>query len=321
MAVGNQNPQCVTSLHNRPMKMLAALASLLAVLLLAACRPQAAPPQTLVYQRTPSIPGLPVYRLAIHPLHNPRKLMQVYQPVVDHLNRHLQGVQIELEASRDYQAYEQKYRDRAPAFLIPNPWQTLDAIRSGYHVMLMVGDAQDFRGLLVVRRDGGIRVPADLKGQVVSYPSHTALAAAIMTQYFLHTQGLNLRSDLQNVYVGSQESTIMNVYLGQAAAGGTWTLPWRRFQKEHPTEAAQLAVAWETPPLVNLSMMARDDVPVALREQVGQLLLALADTPQGRAILEGMETGRFHVASDASYEPVARYIERFEKEVRQVSQP
>jgi phosphonate transport system substrate-binding protein len=293
------------------------LASLLATALLAACERQSVE-QPLQYSDAPRDAATPVYRFAIHPLHNPQKLSEAYQPLVDHLNAQLPGVQIALEASRDYPSYEQKYRARGPALLLPNPWQTLDAMKTGYHVIAMAGDAQDFKGIFIVRTDSLIKTPADLKGKVVSYPSPTAVAAAIMPQYFLHTQGIDVNRDIQNAYVGSQESSIMNVYLGKSAAGVTWPPPWRLFQKDHPKEAAQLHVIWETPPLLNNSVMLRDDLPPALRERVTTALLALNKSDRGRAILAGMETARFHASNDASYEPVRDYIKRFEQQVRPV---
>lgn len=296
---------------------LAILATLLVAMLLAACEQQPAE-KPLQYSSSPAGAVTPIYRLAIHPLHNPQKLSEAYQPLVDHLNRQLQGVQIEMEASRDYQAYEQKFRAREPAFLLPNPWQTLQAMKVGYHVIAMAGDAEDFKGVFIVRKDSSIKMPDDLKGKVVSYPSPTALAAAMMPQYYLHTKGIDINRDIQNIYVGSQESSIMNVYLGKAAAGATWPPPWRLFQKDHPNEAAQLEMIWETPPLMNNSVMVRDDVPEAIRELVKKALLDLAQAPEGKAILVGMATARFHAADDTSYDRVRDYIDRFEKEVRPV---
>lgn len=293
------------------------LATLLVAMLLAACEQQPAE-KPLQYSSAPSGAVTPIYRLAIHPLHNPQKLSEAYQPLVDHLNRQLQGVEIEMEASRDYQAYEQKFRAREPAFLLPNPWQTLQAMKVGYHVIAMAGDAEDFKGVFIVRKDSSIKMPADLKGKVVSYPSPTALAAAMMPQYYLHTKGIDINRDIQNIYVGSQESSIMNVYLGKAAAGATWPPPWRLFQKDHPNEAAQLEMIWETPPLMNNSVMVRDDVPEAIRELVKKVLLDLTQAPEGKAILAGMATARFHAADDTSYDRVRDYIARFEKEVRPV---
>lgn len=289
-----------------------------AMLLVAACDssgPSTSGPQ---YGSGPAGTSTPRYHLAIHPLHNPTKMAEAYRPLVDHLNANIPDVSFVLEASRDYQAYEQKFRARTPEFLLPNPWQTLEAIKVGYHVIAMAGDADDFKGIFIARKDSIVRTPADLKGKVVSYPSHTALAACIMPQFFLYQHGLDVNKDIKNVYVGSQESSIMNAYLGKSAVGATWPPPWRLFQKDHPEEAAQLELIWETPPLMNNSVMVRDDVPAPLRDKVQALLLALDQAPAGRAILDGMETARFHVAGNASYDKVRDYVAVFEQKVRPV---
>lgn len=287
---------------------------------LLACTPEA-PTASLQYADRPAPSQTPVYRVAVHPLHNPQKLHAAYQPLVDHINSQLPGVRLVLESSRDYQAYEAKLRQREPEFLLPNPWQTLQAIKVGYRVIAMAGDAEDFKGLFIVRKDAHIARPADLKGKSVSYPSYTALAAAILPQAYLHAHGVDVRRDIQNVYVGSQESSIMSVYLQQTAVGATWPPPWRLFQQDHPAEAAELKVVWETPSLVNNSVMVRDDVDPALVQQVLAVLLALPHTAHGSAVLGGMEIQRFYPATNASYQVVADYIARFERDVRPVESP
>lgn len=268
----------------------------------------------------PQASGVPVYHFTVHPLHNPEKLFQAYQPLIDYLNSRLQGARLTLEASRDYANFEMKYQAGKPDFLLPNPWQTLQAMKSGYHVIAMAGEPRDFKGLFVVRRNSLLTHPTDLKGKTVSYPSPTALAACIMPQYFFHNHGLNVTTDIENRYVGSQESSIMNVYMGRTAVGATWPPPWRAFQKEHPREAAELKVIWETEPLINNSVMVRHDIPVQVEEQVRALLVALAGTTEGKAILAEMETTRFLPASDGDYEVVRRYIARFESEIRPVEE-
>ncbi len=269
----------------------------------------------------PAAPSVPVYRFAVHPLHNPAKLVQSYQPLIDHLNSRLSGAQLELEASRDYANFEQKYAARKPEFILPNPWQTLQAEKAGYHVIAMAGEPKDFTGIFVVRKDSGFQRPTDLKGKAVSYPSATALAACIMPQHFLHTHGVNVNVDIENRYVGSQESAIMNAYLKLTAAGATWPTPWRAFQKEHPKEAAELDAIWQTESLINNSVMARSDVPAQVTQRIRELLTEVGGTPEGRTILAGMETARFLPASDQDYEVVRRYIEHFEQTVRRVDRP
>jgi len=280
----------------------------------------AGPPETRgpQYGKNPAFPSVPGYRLAVHPLHNPGKLMQAYQPLIEYLNARLKGARLELEASRSYANFEEKIHARSPEFLLPNPWQTLQAIKDGYAVVAMAGEAQDFKGIFIVRKGSGIKQPSDLKGKAVSYPSPTALAACIMPQYFLFRHGLDINKDIENRYVGSQESSIMNAFLGKTAAGATWPPPWRAFQNDHPNEAAELEVAWETEPLINNSVMVRNDVPADIRDRVRALLVGLHETAEGRSILAGVETARFLPASDEDYNMVRDYVAQFEKDVRPV---
>ena len=291
----------------------------LSVLLFSACdkEPEFIEEQ-IQYSTESSEDTIETYRFAIHPLHNPQKLFEAYQPLIDYINVQLDGVHIELEASRDYPSFEKKFRAREPAILLPNPWQTLQAIQKGYDVIAMAGDAKDFKGIFIIRRDGDITQPDDIKGKIVSYPAPTALAAAIMPQYYLHTKGIDINHDIQNIYVGSQESSIMNVYLQKASIGATWPPPWRLFQKDHPEKAKQLRIIWETPPLINNSVMVRNDVPEDIREKIKRIILDLNHTSEGLLVLANMETARMYSANNASYDIVQDYINHFEQNVRPV---
>jgi len=270
------------------------------------------------YSASPKAGSEQSYYLAVHPLYNPAKLHQAYQPLVDYLNSHVKGFSFTLQASRDYADFEKKYLERKIEFILPNPFQTLQAMKTGYHVIATAGDPADFKGIFVVRKDSGIKRPVDLKGKAVSYPSPTALAACIMPQYFLFLNGVDVNRDIVNQYVGSQESSIMNVFLGKTAAGATWPPPWRFFRKEYPQQAAELRVIWETDSLISNALMARDDMPVAVVEQLRRLLVGLDKTPAGKAILAKMETARFISAVDQDYALVRDYLSRFERSVRKV---
>lgn len=263
----------------------------------------------------------PVYVFGVHPLYNPVRMLERFGPLVDYLNTNIPGVRFRLEASRDYADFEHKLASRKLHFALPNPYQTLQSLRSGYHVFAKMGDDEEFRGLILVRRDSGIRSLADLKGKVVSYPAPTALAATLLPQYFLFTQGMDVQRDFKNLYVGSQQSSIMAVYSGFAAAGATWPLPWMQFQQEYPEKASALAVRWYTQTLPNNGLVARDDVPPALRERVKELLTNLHRHAAGQAQLEALSLSHFESANDATYEPVRTFVRNFERYVRPIQEP
>ena len=273
-----------------------------------------------VYQADEAGRGERIYYFAVNPLHNPIKLVEAYQPLLDDLNHEMSGVKVELEASRDFARFEQKIRSRQPDMIRPNPWQTLVALQSGYHVVAMEGAAEDFRGLIIVRKDSDILQPTDLKGRSVSYPSPTSFSACIMPQLFLQNHGVNISTDIDNRYVGSQESSIMNVFLKLTAAGATWPLSWRSFQKEHPEEASDLKVMWETDYLINSSIMIRNDIPAKFQEDLMRVLTNLQTTVNGRVILGKIGIDQYRIASDRDYDVVRKYVAEFEKKVRIIAE-
>ena len=268
----------------------------------------------------PVAPGATEYVFAIHPLHNPERLFAVYGPIVAYIAERIPGTSFRLEASRNYEEFEKKLFARAFHFALPNPYQTVLSLKSGYRIFGKMGDDDNFRGIILVRRDSRIQNVTDLKGKKVSYPAPTALAAAMMPQYYLHTHGLDVNRDIENVYVGSQESSILNVYHGLTAAGTTWPTPWLKFQEQHPDMAAELIVKWQTETLPNNGLVVRDDVPAEVTEKVAAALFSLQDSEAGRKLLEAIPLSRFEPATAETYAPVRAYIHRFSTEVRPVSE-
>ncbi len=167
-----------------------------------------------------------------------------------------------------------------------------------------------------MRKDSNIKDPIDLKGKVVSYPAPTALAATLLPQDFLQNNGINVRTDIENRYVGSQESSIMNVFVGDSAAGATWPPPWKALSDERPELKQQLKVIWQTQSLPNNSIIARSDVPPELIREVQTLLINLQNTESGQKILKAMYLSKFELADNETYNRVQKFIEHFEKTVR-----
>jgi len=261
-----------------------------------------------------------VYRFGIHPLHNPNRLHEIFDPMMDYLEKHIPDSEFKVEASRNYAAYDEKLFSGKFHFSLPNPYQTLESLRHGYKVFGKMADDHEFRGIILVRKDSGIEKVTDLKGKIVSYPAPTALAATMMPQYYLHTNGINVITDIQNRYVGSQESSIMNVFIGESHAGATWPPPWRALVKERPELEKQLEIKWQTQSLPNNGLVARNDMPNELVNKVGELLFNLHMTEEGKAILARMELSAFEPATDETYKPVRDFLETFSKEIRKPSE-
>ena len=295
--------------------------SLLAlVVALVACNESGDSGYRPVYARTAPVSGR-VLEFGIHPLHNPETLFQVYQPLVDYLNARLGGPVLKLEASRSYAAFDARLVDRQFAIALPNSYEITLAQDHGYHSFAKFDDDREFRGIILVRRDSGIKQVSDLKGKAVSYPAPTALAATMLPQAFLVEHGIDLRRDIENIYVGSQESSILSVYLGKVAAGATWPPPWIKFQRDDPAKAAQLEVKWDTRSLPHNGFVARDDVPPELVARLTGLLTALDRTDEGRALLARVPVARIVPTVDQAYQPTRDFIRWFSATIRKPEEP
>lgn len=287
--------------------------ALVAATLLGACSPAEPAAYKPTYDSKPAEPltGTEIL-FAVHPLHNPRRLFEVYQPLVDLINERVSSnYHVRLETSRDYASFEAKLATGKFHFAVPNPYQTLHCEAHGYRIIGKMGNDRRFRGIIVVRRDSKLTSIADLKGAPISFPAATALAASMMPRMFLYQHGLGA-ADIHARYVGSQESAIMNVLLGKTVAGGTWPPPWEAFLRRRPALAKQLMVKWETEPLVNNSLVAREGVPEDLAKAVTDVVLHLHKTTRGKLILEGMEIDRFEPADARTFEPVRRFVAEYE---------
>ena len=261
------------------------------------------------------------YIFGVHPQRNPKKLHEVFGPLVNYLNTHVQGTHFVFEASRNFAAFDQKLAQRQFDFTLPNPYGTVKGIESGYRVFGKMGNKNDLRGLIVVRRDSSITTVADLKGKSLSFPAPTAFAATLLPKYFLHSHGLNVNKDIKPLYVGSMESSLMNVYQGNVAAGTAYPPAWRDFIKNQPQAASELKLMWETEPMPDNSLMARDDIPKELVERVAQALFSMHNNEEGRAILARMDLSMFKPAANDHYQSVRTFIKKYEASIGPVYQP
>ena len=259
-----------------------------------------------------------VFIIGIHPLHNPKRLQEVFGPIAKYLSQNIQGVNFKIEASRNYAIYDKKLYSRKFHFALPNPFQTVNSLKHGYNVFAKMSDDENFRGIFLVRKDSNIKNVMDLKGHAVSFPAPTALAATMMPQYYLQQHGLNVMQDIDIKYVGSQESSIMNVMLGNTKAGATWPPPWRALSKERPDLLKELKIVWQTQSLPNNSLVVRDDIDKSIVSKVKKLLLNLHKQQEGKKWLAKMELSKYEDANNETYKPVVAFLERFNKEVRKI---
>lgn len=251
------------------------------------------------------------YIFGILPSGNPSMAHEIFSPMMNYLNENIDNVRFVVETSRIYAEFDEKVAARKFHFTLSNSYQTTMGIDNGYHVFAKMAGDEDFRGIIVVRKDSDIKNVSDLKGHTLSFPAPTALAGAMMPLFYLQTHGLDVKEDVTIKFVGSQESSILNVYIGNVKAGGTWPMAWRAFTKERPELLDELKVIWRTENLPNAGLLARNDVPSDIVEQVRTLMLKMHLFPEGRQWLKPLALSQWESAEDKTYDPVRDFIKMY----------
>ena len=78
----------------------------------------------------------------------------------------------------------------------------------------------------------------------------------------------------------------------------TWPPPWRTFVRTHPAEAAKLKVLWQTPSLINTSVLARGFALV--RDAKGAPVVAAGAVSPGQGLRLTFADGEVGVNVDGS---------------------
>lgn len=254
------------------------------------------------------------YILGVHPYTNPQTMLEDYDPVVRYLESRIPGARFQIEASKDYPDYEAKLAARRFHFSLPNPYQTVLSLEHGYRVIAKMTPDENFRGLIVARTDSDLKQPRDLNGKAVCFPSATAVAGTMLPLLYLHQQGVDVKS-LKIKHVGSQDSSILNAYAGDAVACGSTVRFFGSWAKKDADKARDMKILWRTDSLPHNGFIVRDDVDKTLASRVAQALAAMDKDP---ALDQGQfkkDQQHFELASDDTYRPMRNFLRDYDKAI------
>lgn len=260
------------------------------------------------YQPTASEHQKAHYIVGIHPYLNTQKLYTAYAPILAYLEENIPDTNFTLETASDYASYEQKLKDGYYDFALPNPYQTINSLESGYRVTARMAPNSVFKGVIIARKDSNITAHQQLKYRSIAFTAKTALAATMMPKYYLLQHGVNVDKEMKAKYVTSQFSAIMNVYNKDTDFAATWPVAYAAWQQEFPEAAKELVTLWETPSLVNNAWVARKDIGESVVNSVTALLVHLNQTEAGKQLLSPTACEGFLPAKDSDYQSVVNFI-------------
>lgn len=233
-----------------------------------------------VQARADSPAAAKVWRLAVVPQLTPVEMARHWTPVVQHLAQ--AGFPCELVVPASIASFEPEFLEARADVVFLNPYHMVMAHRA-HHYEPLLRDSRALEGVLVVRKDSPIRAITQLRDQRLSFPAPNAFAASLYIRAMLERQH-QLRYEPH--YALNHRNAIRQVLAGDSAAAGVV----RTTLEMEPAEVQQqLHVLYTTPRLSPHPLAVHPRVPAALRRTLSDTLLTLAEAPEGRALMAGIQ--------------------------------
>ena len=237
------------------------------------------------------------FKVGVAPHTSARFILEQYQPLRTYLTKAL-GVEVEIVTAPDFtefarQAVGQKYDI---------------AITTGHQARMLQMDAAylplltykaDFKALVVVRSDAGIKEAADLKNKTVIGSSPSSLVTLWGESWLRRMR----RTDVTLRYVSAADSVGQLLLVGEGSAG-LMSLP--NFQNLAPEVKAKLRVLAESPAMAGRVYMLNGRQrkrQAAIEAAIG----AFAKTPEGLQYLEKNNLGGYRKLRRGELEAMSPY--------------
>jgi phosphate/phosphite/phosphonate ABC transporter binding protein len=275
--------------------------------------------------------------VAIIPETNPISQERRYRPLVDFLSERLgERTRIGLRLLPSYDALvEQFLKGTVNAAFFGSFTYAMIRARVGVEPVARPerGGESMYRGLILARKDSGIRDWSGLRGRRFSMVRSTT-AAEIFPLLHLRRRGVAdpVRFLGEIVWSGSHEASLGKILSGEVEAGAAKDLVYQRLAAEDPRLEEELVVLAESLPVPENTLVVRRDLDFAcfdchrgevpeaaaeavpghadasLAELLRRELIGLEQSPEGQAVLEALGADRFVVTTDADYENLYRML-------------
>lgn len=221
----------------------------------------------------------PTYVFARAPQLSAMTLAETWGPLLARIKKDT-GINFELKVYQTRIQFQAEMSAGVPDFGYMNGYDAMRAKQLHGYIPL-VRDNKPLMGVIVVRKESGLKSVKDLDGKTIAFPSPQAFGASLYPQAVLsHKEQIQYKPD----YAGTHENVYRGVYLGKYAAGAG---VYHTLNREPDELKSQLRVLYETPPLPSHPFVAHPRVPKHVILSLTNALMQLANDEEGRALLKG----------------------------------
>lgn len=244
--------------------------------------------------------------LGIEPEHNIFDQMKRYRTLSSYLTKKL-GIRVKLTIMSRYGEVIKRFKvlDLDGAFLTSYT-ATLGIKRLELtpvaNPVNMNGESSS-RGYIFVRRDSGINTVLDMKGKRFVYVDPATMEGFLFPLVYLKHHGV---LDINNFFdeynfSGSHASAIFAVLDGRADIGAAKSTIFNNLIYNDPSIQQELQILARSPKVPETTLCLRTEIEPMLRKKLGNILLNMDNTAEGRKVLNQFKALRFVKPNEADF--------------------
>jgi phosphonate transport system substrate-binding protein len=249
-----------------------------------------------------------VIRVSGIPDENPTELARKYQPMVDHLQKHL-GAKVIYVPVIDYGAAVSALAAGKIDFAWLGGFTYVQAkVMAGANPVVMRDIDRKFKSVFIASSGSGINKPEEMKGKSFAFGAKSSTSGHLFPRHFLKTNfQIDPDKDFagQPVYSGAHDATVKMVESGKVQSGALNIEVWNRMTENNKYDKSRVKPIWTTPEYVDYVWTARKDLPPELVQKFANAFLSLDESrPADKQVLEIQGAHKFVTADPKDFDVI-----------------
>lgn len=253
--------------------------------------------------------------VALVPEENVFEQRRRYKYITDYLSKRM-GLEVRLDILANYDQICGAFAEgRADAGFLGSFSYVLTRYNVGIEPIarpVWKKGTSSYRAYIIARKDSGIQVVDDMQGKTMVLVDKATTAGYLFPRYYLNYYGIERLEDyFSKIYfAGTHDAAAWATFTGEADVGGCKDEAFLHLAEVYPEFKKQMVVLAESPEEPSNGFAVRKDLNLALKLRLGELLLNLHESEEGRSVLEKFGARKFIDTRDEDYAPVHKMAQK-----------
>jgi phosphonate transport system substrate-binding protein len=175
-----------------------------------------------------------------------------------------------------------------------------------------VDGVSTYYGMILVRKDGGIKTAADMKGKVFAFVDRATTAGYLLPLAYFEENGIaDYQKFLGETYfAGTHEAAIYDVLNKKADICAAKDTVFNRLAASDKRLTTELLVLARSPDVPENGLAIRKDLDGAIANELKETLLNMDKDPEGIDVLKKFGARKFIETTNEDYTSVYKYVKQ-----------